>query len=83
MYNRRKGIEDKANATYLCTLNKPSEFWWVLLEKMGLTFVHVSLLKSFSFLPCHLSSKVFQRVSQRKKINQGTGNSFSETGRTK
>lgn len=82
MYKRRKGTEDKANVTYLCTLDKSSEFWWVLLEKMGSMFVHASLLRSFSFSPCHLNNEVFQKVSQEKK-SRHRETSFSETGRTK
>lgn len=69
MYKRRKGTEDKANATYLHTLDKPAEFWQVLLEEIGSMFVQASLLSFFSFPCCPLNSKVFQRASQKKSIS--------------
>lgn len=44
MCKSRKGIEDKANVTFLCTLDKSIEFWQILIKEMGSTFVYAALL---------------------------------------
>lgn len=71
MCKSRKGIEDKANVTFLCTLDKSIEFWQILIKEMGSTFVYAALL---IFLTLSLEQQGVSKYFTCKKIFKALGN---------